>query len=220
MTDILSTETRRSDPWGDLSENERSQLLGWNDTQADFPQVCTHELFERQVDRNPEAVALVFGSRRLTYRELNVKANKVAHHLRQRGVKPNVLVGVCLERSPELIVALLAVWKAGGAYVPIDPTYPKDRIAFMIDDAQPLVVLTETKCLPLLSATSENLISLDSDLSTLSDVNGENPASKAKPTDLAYVMYTSGSTGRPRRGSLRRCWSGPSSVNNSRPSLS
>jgi amino acid adenylation domain-containing protein len=198
LTDILSTETRRSDPWGDLSENERSQLLAWNDTRADFPQVCTHELFERQVDRNPEAVALVFGSRRLTYRELNVKANKVAHHLRQRGVKPNVLVGVCLERSPELIVALLAVWKAGGAYVPIDPTYPKDRIAFMIDDAQPLIVLTENKCLPLLSATGENLISLDADLPTLSDISGENPASRANPTDLAYVMYTSGSTGKPK----------------------
>jgi amino acid adenylation domain-containing protein len=186
------------DFWRGLSERERSKLLSWNDTRAEFPQTCTHELFELQVDRNPDAVALVYGSRRLTYQELNRKANKVAHHLRQRGVKANALVGVCLERSPELIVALLAVWKAGGAYVPIDPTYPKERIAFMIDDAQPLVVLTEKKCLPLLSATAERLVSLDADLSTLSNASGQNPTPTAKPTDLAYVMYTSGSTGKPK----------------------
>jgi amino acid adenylation domain-containing protein len=192
------SEQHRSDPWGALTNQERTQLLQWNDTQADFPQVCTHELFELQVDRNPEAIAVVFGKRQLTYRELNEQANKVAHHLRRRGVKPNILVGVCLERSPEMIVALLAVWKAGGAYVPLDPGYPRERLSFMIEDAQPLVLLTENKCLPLLSISDGKVICLDTDWAMLSQETGDNPAPIATPSNLAYVIYTSGSTGKPK----------------------
>jgi amino acid adenylation domain-containing protein len=202
----------RFDPWGALTEHERSRLLQWNDTHADFPQVCTHELFELQVDRDPEAVAVVFGKRQLSYRELNEQANRVAHHLRRRGVRPNVLVGVCLERSPEMVVALLAVWKAGGAYVPLDPAYPKERLSFMIEDAQPLVLLTEKACLPLLSASGDKVVCLDTDWPMLSQETGDNPAPIAGPSDLAYVMYTSGSTGKPKgamilhRGLVNYLW--------------
>ena len=177
-------------------------MLQWNDTHADFPQVCTHELFELQVDRDPEAVAVVFGKRQLSYRELNEQANRVAHHLRRRGVRPNVLVGVCLERSPEMVVALLAVWKAGGAYVPLDPAYPKERLSFMIEDAQPLVLLTEKTCLPLLSTSGDKVVCLDTDWPMLSQETGDNPAPIAGPSDLAYVMYTSGSTGKPKGATI------------------
>src|SRR3984893_13047531 len=119
------SEQYRSDRLGALTEHQRAQLLRWNDTHADFPQVCTHELFELQVDRDPEAVAVVFGKRQLSYRELNEQANRGAHHLRRRTVRPHVLVGVCLERSPEMVVALLAVWNAGGASVPAAPAAPR-----------------------------------------------------------------------------------------------
>jgi amino acid adenylation domain-containing protein len=182
-----------------LREDERAQLLHqWNDTRADFPQVCAHELFEQQVTRNPEAVALVFGKRQVSYRELNERANKVAHHLRKRGVGPDVLVGVCLERSPEMVVALLAVWKAGGAYVPLDPAYPPERLSFMIGDAQTLVLLTEERCRRLFSSAGDKAICLDSDWPMLGQESGDNPAPIARPSNLAYVMYTSGSTGKPK----------------------
>src|SRR5260370_19878011 len=115
----------------------------WNDTHAAFPQVCAHELFEKQAALTPGAVALVFGERRLSYSELNERANKVAHHLRRRGVGPDVLGGVCLERSPEMVISLLAVWKAGGAYVPLHQAYPPEPLSFMSDDAQPPGALTE-----------------------------------------------------------------------------
>ena len=214
LTEILPnhSEEYRSDLWGALTEHERAQLLQWNDTHADFPRVCTHELFELQVDRDPEAVAVVFGKRQLSYRELNEQANRVAHHLRRRGVRPNVLVGVCLERSPEMVVALLAVWKAGGAYVPLDPTYPKERLSFMIEDAQPLVLLTEKKCLPLLSTSGDKVVCLDTDWPMLGQETGDNPAPIAGPSNLAYVMYTSGSTGKPKgamilhRGLVNYLW--------------
>lgn len=193
------SEENGGDPWGALTEGERAQLRRWNNNDADFPQLCTHELFERQVDRNPEGIALAFGTHQLSYRELNERANKLAHHLRRRGVRPDRLVGVCVERSPEMVVALLAVWKAGGAYVPLDPAYPKERLAFMVEDAQPLLILTKRKCLQLLSISEDNkVICLDADWPMLSEESGDNPAPITSPTNLAYVMYTSGSTGRPK----------------------
>jgi amino acid adenylation domain-containing protein len=175
------------------------QLLErWNNTRADFPQVCTHQLFEQQVARAPAAVAVVSGEWQLSYRELNEPANKVAHYLRKRGVGPDVLVGVCLERSPEMIIALLAVWKAGGAYVPLDPTYPLERLLFMIDDARPVVLLTEEKCRQLFSAMGNEVIYLDSEWPMFDQEVGDNPTPTGGPLNLAYVMYTSGSTGKPK----------------------
>ncbi|WP_084803573.1 non-ribosomal peptide synthetase [Bradyrhizobium sp. NAS80.1] len=214
LTETLPNPSQeyRASAWGTLTELQRTQLLRWNDTCADFPQVGTHELFERQVDRNPEAIAVVFGKRQLSYRELNEQANRVAHHLRRRGVRPDVLVGVCLERSPEMVVALLAVWKAGGAYVPLDPAYPKERLSFMVEDAQPLLILTEEKCLPLLSISGDKVLCLDTDWPMLGQEMGDNPAPTAEPSNLAYVMYTSGSTGKPKgamiihRGLVNYLW--------------
>jgi amino acid adenylation domain-containing protein len=208
----VSSEAR-SDGRPALREDEGAQQHHkWEDTHAGFPQVCTHELFERQVARDAEAVALVFGKQQVTYRELNERANKVAHYLRKRGVKPDVLVGVCVERSPEMVVALLAVWKAGGAYVPLDPAYPPERLSFMIGDAQTLLLLTEEKCRRLFSSAGDKAIYLDSDWPILDQEIGDNPAPLARPSDLAYVMYTSGSTGKPKgamilhRGLVNYLW--------------
>jgi amino acid adenylation domain-containing protein len=182
-----------------MDQCEQAGLLqGWNDTYAPFPQVCAHELFEKQAAATPDAVALVFEARRLTYAELNERANKVAHHLRKRGVGPDVLVGVCLERSPEMVISLLAVWKAGGAYVPLDQAYPPERLSFMIDDARPQVLLTEKKCQPLFPSAGDKAIYLDTDWPTIDLEASENPAPVAGPSDLAYVIYTSGSTGKPK----------------------
>ncbi len=182
------------------------------DTRAAFPQVCAHELFEQQVERTPDAVAVVFGNEQVSYRALNGRANQVAHHLRKRGVGPDVLVGVCLDRSPDMIVALLAVWKAGGAYVPLDPSYPPARLSFMIADAGTRVLLTEEKCRGLFASEGDQSIYMDSDWSTLTLEADGNPVPLASPVDLAYVMYTSGSTGKPKgamivhRGLVNYLW--------------
>ena len=196
------------------SKAEWDQLMFQiNETHADFPQVCAHELFEQQVARDPAAIALVFGHRQVSYGELNDRANRVAHHLRRRGVGPDVLVGVCLERSPEMVVALLAVWKAGGAYVPLDPAYPPERLSFMIDDARTLLLLTEEKCRKLFaSLPDDKTIYLDSGWPMLARESADNLPPVASPSDLAYVMYTSGSTGRPKgamilqRGLVNYLW--------------
>ncbi|NUK21023.1 non-ribosomal peptide synthetase, partial [Streptomyces lunaelactis] len=129
-----------------LSDRERHQLLSeFNDTAADYPdQHCLHDLFEEQVQRSPDAIAVEFESSRLTYRELNERANQVAHHLQKQGVRPDVLVGLCVPRSLEMLIGLLAILKAGGAYVPLDPTYPRERLAFMLADAQVPIVLSHS----------------------------------------------------------------------------
>jgi amino acid adenylation domain-containing protein len=207
--------TRSSEAFADpaCGRDDWIQLLErWNDTRTDFPQVCTHQLFEQQVARASATIAVVYGQRRLSYRDLNERANKVAHWLRRRGVGPDVLVGVCLERSPEMIIALLAVWKAGGAYVPLDPAYPVDRLSFMIEDAQPLVLLTEEKCRQLFSAIGDRAICLDSQWSTFDQEASGDLTPNAGPANLAYVMYTSGSTGKPKgamithRGLVNYLW--------------
>ena len=186
-----SAPTRAKDDPEDLLDR-------WNDTRADFPPVCAHELFERQAARTPDAVAAVFGDRQVSYRELNERANKVAHHLRGRGVGPDVLVGVCLNRSPELVVAILGVWKAGGAYVPLDPAYPPERLSFMVRDARTRVLLTEEKCRGLFPPSGAEAICLDTEWQIFDREPGDNPASLADPSNLAYVIYTSGSTGQPK----------------------
>jgi non-ribosomal peptide synthetase component F len=129
-----------------MPAEEREQVLyGWNDTAADYPSdQCVHQLFEQQVARTPDAVALVFEDNELSYAELNRRANQLAHHLRELGVRPDDRVALCVERGFEMIVAILAVLKAGGAYVPLDPAYPADRLRFMLDDSQPVALLTQT----------------------------------------------------------------------------
>jgi amino acid adenylation domain-containing protein len=184
-------------PW--LTEREHHTLVTeWNTTAVSYPQHSSlHGLIEAQAARTPDAVAAVFEQQSLSYAELNRRANQLAHHLRQHGVGPNILVGVCMERSLELVVALLGILKAGGAYVPFDPGYPQDRLQFMIEDARTPVLLTQAHLLPRLPATTALHICLD-DPKLLDRELDLNPDVALDLDDLAYVIYTSGSTGKPK----------------------
>ena len=182
-----------------LTERERTQLLyEWNDTRTECPQVCVHELFEQQASLHPDSIALVFEDRQLTYRELNERANQFANYLRKRGVGPEVLVGVCLERCPEMLIALLGIWKAGGAYVPLDPAYPMDRLSFMVKDAAVKVLLTDNKHRQLFPSANDQTICMDADWPVIAQESTGNLKPAATLSNLAYVMYTSGSTGMPK----------------------
>ncbi len=183
-----------------MSTNERRQLLvEWNTTRVDYAmERCTHQLFEAQAERIPEALALIFEEKCLTYYELNHKANQLAHYLRILGVGPEVLVGICVERSIEMVVGLLAVLKAGGAYVPLDPAYPKDRLAYMLQDSQVAVLLTQKRLVAQLPAHQASLVCLDADWRRIAEQTGTNMHSEATLENAAYVIYTSGSTGKPK----------------------
>jgi amino acid adenylation domain-containing protein len=184
-----------------LSHEERNRsLMGWNATAADYPEDrSVHRLFEEQAARTPEAVALVAGPEQLTYRELDRRANRLAHHLRACGVGPDARVGVCLGRSSHLVVALLAVLKAGGAYVPLDPAYPQERLRFLLRDAQMAVLLTENRLLDgLPRGEAPTVVCLDRDLAAIAGEPDEPVRSGITTAHLAYVIYTSGSTGTPK----------------------
>ncbi len=183
-----------------LTEAERHQLLvEWNDTQSDYPRdACIHELFETQAERTPDAVAVVFEDERLTYRQLNRRSNQLAHHLRKLGVGPEVLVGICVERSIEMVVGLLGILKAGGAYVPLDPSYPRERLGFMLEDARAPVLLTEGRLVDDLPGHGAQVVCLDTGWEAIARESEENSVSGVTADNLAYVMYTSGSTGRPK----------------------
>jgi amino acid adenylation domain-containing protein len=183
-----------------LDTAERRQLLAdWNDTRQDYPRDrCIHELVESQAEQTPEAVAVVFEDQHLTYGELNRRANQLARHLRQLGVGPDVLVGLCMERSLDLVVGLLGILKAGGAYVPVDPSYPRDRIAFMLGDAAVKILLTEHNLLGNLPDSEATRVCVDSDWATIAHEDPGNLSRVSSPENLAYVIYTSGSTGKPK----------------------
>jgi amino acid adenylation domain-containing protein len=182
-----------------LAEKERRQLLlDWNDTATDFSDSCIHELFERQVSRTPDVVAVVSQQKVLTYRELNERANKLAHYLKRLGVQAETLVGVCVERSMDLIVGILGILKAGGAYVPLDPAYPKERLAFMLKDVQLPFVLTQQQVLSVLPTEhGVRFLCIDTDWDEVADQADSNLDNPTTPENLAYVIYTSGSTGKP-----------------------
>jgi amino acid adenylation domain-containing protein len=183
-----------------LTEAEQQQLLvEWNDTQRAYPRdQCIHELFEEQVERTPDAVAVVFENSQLTYRELNQRANQLARHLQALGVGSEVLVGICMERSLEMMIALLGTLKAGGAYIPLDPAYPRDRLAFMLQDAQVPVLLTQQRLLKGLPEHRAQEVCLDADWGAIAQESAANPSSEARADNLVYVIYTSGSTGKPK----------------------
>src|SRR5439155_26832481 len=183
-----------------LDESERRQLLvEWNETKTDYPaNRCVNELFEDQVRRTPEATALVFGDEQMTYRELNRRANRLANYLRTLGVGPDVLVGVRMERSPQLIVAFLGIVKAGGAYLPLDLSYPHERVAFMLADAKVPVLLTEKQLAEDIPSTDAKVVSLDKNWGDIARQSDENPMNVATAENLIYVIYTSGSTGVPK----------------------
>ncbi len=183
-----------------LAPAERRQILiEWNRTESEYrSDRCLHELFEEQAALNPEKTAIVFEGEALSYGELNRRANQLAHYLKQSGVGPEVLVGVCVERSLAMVVGLLGILKAGGAYVPLDPAYPSERVAFMLADANARVVLTQEKLLGLVGESEAEIICLDRDWRKISHEQNTNPASSATGENLAYVIYTSGSTGQPK----------------------
>ncbi|MBN4003637.1 MupA/Atu3671 family FMN-dependent luciferase-like monooxygenase [Nostoc sp. LPT] len=183
-----------------LTGQEKSQLLReWNDTEIEYPQEqCIHQLFEAQVERTPNAVAVVFKDEQLTYRELNTKANQLAHYLRSLGVKSEVLVGICVERSLDMIVGLLAILKAGGAYLPLDPAYPQERLTFMLADAQVPVLLTQQQLLEKLPNSGASVVCLNRDWQIIQSASDQNPPTALSTDNLAYTIYTSGSTGKPK----------------------
>jgi microcystin synthetase protein McyA len=193
---------------GMLSDAERQQILyEWNRTQAEYPKdVCIHELFEAQVKRTPEATAVVFGDERVSYGELNRLANRWAHYLREKGVKPEDRVGLCAERSVKMVVGLLAVLKAGGAYVPLDPEYPEERLQHMVKDSEPVIVLTQRNTRDLVRRVGNGirLMELDGEDGEAeqreggAESNPERASVGLTPEHLAYVIYTSGSTGVPK----------------------
>ena len=181
-----------------LTNEERRQILvEWNRTETTYPRdACIHTLFEAQATASPDAVAVVFDNHRLTYRQLNERANRLAHHLRELGVGPDAVVAICVERSIEMIVGFLGILKAGGAYMPLEPSYPRERLAFMLNDTDVRVLVTKEALLPLIPENRARVTFLDDQ--HLEHNRSDNPSSGAAATNLAYVLYTSGSTGRPK----------------------
>ena len=183
-----------------LSEAERQQVLvEWNKARIANPSVeCLHQFFEEQVERTPHAVAVKCDGQSLTYRELNERSNRLAHHLKKLKVGPEVLVGICTERSLEMLIGILGVLKAGGAYVPLDPAYPKDRLEVILTDAKAEILLTQKKLQNTLPPQVAKLIFLDADWPAIAREEASNPVRNAQSSNLAYVLFTSGSTGRPK----------------------
>ncbi|HYG12148.1 MAG TPA: amino acid adenylation domain-containing protein, partial [Pyrinomonadaceae bacterium] len=188
---------------GDLSlliEPEQHQLRAWSEREVEAPvnRKCVHQMFEEQVERTPEAEAVVLGAQSLTYRELNQRANQVAHYLRRHAVAAEKLVGICMDRSVDMIVSLLGILKAGGAYVPLDPGYPRDRLAYMIEDAGISILLTQQSLSGRLTPNVAHTVLLDADREAIERESTQNGESGVSDQNLAYVLYTSGSTGKPK----------------------
>lgn len=183
-----------------VQESVRQEKLAeWNSTATPFPgDLCAHQLFERQAALTPDAPAVVFENSRLTYRELNERANQVAHYLRRAGIGPDILVGISTERSLDMVVGIYGILKAGGAYVPLDPAYPQERLSFMLEDARAKVLLTKSNLAGKFGNTTAKVICLDTQRDEIARESRENPGIVAGPDNLIYVIYTSGSTGRPK----------------------
>ncbi|MEI2579463.1 amino acid adenylation domain-containing protein [Scytonema sp. PRP1] len=200
MQEIMIGSTHSVDDFSALTEQERHKILvEWNDTRVDYPKhLCIHHLFEAQVEKTPDNIAVVFNDQKFTYQELNHRANKIAHYLQSLGVGTEGLVGICVERSWEMVVGMLGILKAGGAYVPLDPTYPEERLSFMLADSQVQVLLTQEKFVAGFTESGVKTVCLDTDWEFINHQSQENPTSDVTPENLAYVIYTSGSTGTPK----------------------
>ncbi len=200
LAGVVADPTRRLSQLPLLTAVERRQAcVEWNETAKEYPrQKCLHQLFEEQAERTPAAVALSCQDRQVSYRELNERANELAHYLRSLGVGPEVLVGVCLERSVEMVVAVLGILKAGGAYLPLDPEYPLERLAWMLEDSNVPLLLTEEQLSDHLPTHWGQTICLDSEWERITKQSAENPVRIVAAENLAYVIYTSGSTGKPK----------------------
>ncbi|AFZ12486.1 amino acid adenylation domain protein [Crinalium epipsammum PCC 9333] len=199
LTAIINDPEQRITELPLLTAAEIQQIEVWNHTAIDYPaDTCIHQLFEAQVKKTPDAIAAIFEEQQLTYSELNIKANQLAHYLRSLGVKPEVLVGICIERSLEMVVAILGILKAGGAYVPLDPSYPQERLAFIVENTQVSIILTQHALISILSQSQAQLISLDTQWQSIAQHSGKNPITNITQNNLAYIIYTSGSTGTPK----------------------
>jgi amino acid adenylation domain-containing protein len=200
LEEIVSDPDQRISQLMLLTEPESKQVLvEWNQTQTDYPkEACIHELFEEQVECNPDALAVVQDNHQLTYGDLNTRANQLAHYLRKLAVGPEVLVGICLERSLEMIVGLLGILKAGGVYLPLDLSYPKERLEWMIKDSGVGVLITLESLIENLPCNGAKVVCVDTDAEKIARESEENLASRCMAENLAYVMYTSGSTGKPK----------------------
>ena len=207
LEEIVADPSKRISDLPILTDAEKHQLLvEWNKTETDYPKdKCIQELFEAQVEKTPDAVAVIFEEQQLTYRELNQRANQLAHYLQKLGVGPEVLVGICMHRSLELIVGLLGILKAGCAYVPLDLGYPKERLSFMLTDAQAPVLLTQQELLGRLPHYDGHIVCLDRDCETISTLPHTDPPCRTTGGKLACVIYTSGSTGKPKGVAIRQC---------------
>ena len=197
---IVANPDQRIDELQILPPEEEKKLLSeWNDPARSFARDrCIHQLFERQAERTPDNTAVVFEDSAFSYRELNRRASQLAHRLRTLGVGPEVLVGICVERSLDMLVAILGVLKAGGGYLPLDPSYPADRRAFMLEDAKAPVLLTQSTLLAAMPKHGGVTICLDTDWKSIESEPVDNPTNLTKPENVAYVIYTSGSTGKPK----------------------
>ncbi len=200
LKSVLSNREKSISELEILSDVERRQLLvEFNCTETDYPQnKCIHQLIEEQAECAPDNIAVAFKTEQLTYRELNQRANQLAHHLQALGVKPDVLVGICAERSLDMLVGMLGILKAGGAYVPLDPTYPNERLAYMLADSQVPVLLTQQRLLNNLPAHGAQVLCIDADWNAIARASDQNPFSRVRSDHLAYLIYTSGSTGQPK----------------------
>ena len=195
---VVSDPDAKIDELPLLTTDERHALLAeWSRDEAEYPVGCLHELFEARVAVAPDAPAATYEGETLSYGELNARANRLAHHLRELGVGPETLVALCLRRSLDLVVAVVAVLKAGGAYVPLDPDYPADRLSFVLSDTAAPVLLTQEELLHVLPPVDISIVCVDRD-ATFAGRSEENPEPLARPEHLAYVIYTSGSTGQPK----------------------
>ncbi len=183
-----------------LTQAEQHQLTAtWNETRTDYlKNRCLHELFEAQVEQRPDAVTAIFKDATLTCEELNRRANQLAHYLQARGVRRGTVVGLCVERSLEMLVGLLGILKAGGTYLPLDPAYPKERLAYVLEDAKAFVLLTQSRLLDGLSTYTGEVVCLDTAWKDIACESETSPDVKVSAQDLAYVIYTSGSTGKPK----------------------
>ena len=200
LAEVVVNPERRLSEFSLLSEAERRQLISeWNETRADYPRRCIHQMFEAQARRTPDAIALSFGRERLTYRQLNERANRLARHLLRRLTKEEEVVGVCLGRSIGMVVSLLAVLKAGAAYLPLDPDYPAERLRAMIEDAGVRVLVSQGDAREWVGGSVElEVLSLDGEWTEAAAESGEDLEGGAEAGSLAYVIYTSGSTGKPK----------------------
>jgi amino acid adenylation domain-containing protein len=200
LVQVLETTANISGPLAILPPAEREQItFGWNATFADYPQNQTlPQLFEAQVAKTPHALALSFEGAHLSYHELNARANRLAHYLRGQGAGADAAVGICMDRSFDMVTGLLGILKAGAAYVPFDPGYPVQRLAYMLDDAQPVVMLTESRLLERVQRDAMPALCLDREFASLANYPETNPEPISGPGNLAYLIYTSGSTGRPK----------------------